>query len=63
MSEIPYNIEEIKKFVKEEWHNASERDWQFCILIRGNLLHKYSRFVPEHISFAEFYELGEYKYC
>ena len=33
MSEIPYNIEEIKKFVKEEWHNASERDWQFCILI------------------------------
>ena len=63
MSEIPYNIEEIKKFVKEEWHNACKNNWQICALIRGNLLLKYSRFVPEHISFAEFYELGEYKYC
>ena len=63
MSEIPYNIEEIKKFVKEEWHNACKNDWRACLVIRGSLLFMYSIFVPQHISFIEFYELGEYKDC
>ena len=55
-NKLPYNIEVIKEYVKDEWNNAGQNNLQ-RVLIRSNLLLKYDIFVPNDMSFTEFYNI------